>query len=261
MNYLPALPVALPLTVAAVLVAGASLLSRRARDTIAIATSATVAAICAVLCYRSLDGPIVYWFGGWTPRDGVALGISFVIDPLGAGLAVMSATLVTASLVFSWRYFDEIGALYLALMMIFLGAIAGFCLTGDLFNLFVFFELMSVSAYALTGYKIEEQQALMGAFNFAVTNSIGAFLVLTGLGMLYGRAGALNLAQLGEALVDKPPDALVIVALTLITSGFLVKAAAVPFHFWLADAHAVAPTPVCVLFSGVMVEAGVYAVA
>ena len=81
---------------------------------------------------------------------------------------------------------------------------AGFCLTGDLFNLFVFFELMSVAAYALTAYKIEEEQALMGAFNFAVTNSVGAFLVLTGIGLLYGRTGALNLAQLGRTPGGRP---------------------------------------------------------
>ncbi len=103
---------------------------------------------------------------------------------------MLAAVLTTASLVFSWRYFDDVGALYEALMLVFLGAMAGFCLTGDLFNLFVFFELMGVAAYALTGYKIEEEPALMGAFSFAVTNSIGAFLVLTGIGLLYGRTGA-----------------------------------------------------------------------
>ena len=126
---------------------------------------------------------------------------------------------MTAALVFSWRYFKEIGTLFTALMLVFLGAMAGFSLTGDLFNLFVFFELMSVAAYALTGYKIEEEQALEGALNFAITNSIGAFLVLIGIGLLYGRTGALNLAQIGQALASGPADGLVIVALALITGG------------------------------------------
>ena len=66
----------------------------------------------------------------------MALGISFAIDPIGAGLAVFVAVLVTTSLVFSWRYFDVIGALDPALMLVFLGAMSGFCLTGDVFNLF-----------------------------------------------------------------------------------------------------------------------------
>lgn len=262
MNYLPPLPVALPLAVAALFMATGSILRRRARDAIAIATAVAVAVVCGLLLDGSLGGgPIVYWFGGWRPREGVAVGIAFVIDPLGAGLALLVAVLTIASLVFSWRYFDEAGPLFPALMLVFLGAMAGFCLTGDLFNLFVFFELMSVSAYALTAHKIEEEQALMGAFNFAVTNSVGAFLVLTGIGLLYGRTGALNLAQIGRALASGPADGLVIVALMLVTCGFGVKAALAPFQFWLADAHAVAPTPVCVLFSGVMVELGLYAIA
>ena len=76
----------------------------------------------------------------------------------------------------------------------------GFCLTGDLFNLFVFLELVSVSAYALTAYDIEEEGPLTGTLNFAVTNSVGAVLVLIGIALLYARTGALNLAQIGEAL-------------------------------------------------------------
>src|ERR1051326_3614368 len=78
--------------------------------------------------------------------------------------------------------------------------------------------------------------------------------------MLYARTGALNMAQIGRALSNQS-DALVITAFVFILCGFYVKAAAFPFHFWLADAHAIAPTPVCLLFSGVMVELGVYAVA
>lgn len=260
MNFLVPLPVAVPLVVAAVMTALNTRMPRRLRDAVAIATAAAVAVVCGLLLNATLEQPIVYWFGGWVPRGNIALGICFAIDPLGAGLALLTAVLMTASLFFSWRYFDDAGALYEALMLAFLAAMTGFCLTGDLFNLFVFFELMSVAAYALTGYKIEEEPALMGAFNFAITNSIGAFLVLTGIGLLYGRTGALNLAQIGATLAGHPADGLVIAAMTLITAGFGVKAALVPFQFWLADAHAVAPSPVCVLFSGVMVELGLYAV-
>lgn len=261
---LPPLPVAVPLLVAAALAATSSLPGvgrRRVADTVAIATAAAVTVMCVLLLLQAAGAPIVYWFGGWRPRHGVALGISFAIDPFGAGMAALAALLVTASLVFSWRYFVEIGNLYHVLMLVFLAAMAGFCLTGDLFDMFVFFELMGVAAFALTGYKIEEGGPLQGALNFAVTNSIAALVILSGVGLLYGRTGALNLAQIGHTLAAQPAGGLVIVAFVLITAGFFVKAAVVPFHFWLADAHAVAPTPVCVLFSGVMVELGLYAVA
>lgn len=256
----PPLPFVVPLLVAAALAVTSSFIGRRVVDIVSTATAIFVAGVCLILLAQSTQAPIVYAFGGWQPRHGVVLGILFVIDPLGAGMAALVAALVTASFIFSWRYFHEVKSLYHILMLVFLAAMAGFCLTGDLFNLFVLFELMGVAAFALTGYKVEEKGPLAGALNFAITNSIGAFLILSGIGLLYGETGALNLAQIGHTLLGKQVSGLVITAFVFITCGFFIKAAVVPFHFWLADAHAVAPTPVCVLFSGVMVELGLYAV-
>ena len=260
MHYLPPLPVAIPLAVAAILAALNAHVPRRVGEWASILATAATGAISLELLAISSHAPIVYWFGGWFPRSGMALGISFVIDPIGAGLAGFVCLLMLAALVFSMKYFDAIGTMYPVLMLGFLAGMCGFCLTGDLFNMFVFFELMSASAFALCGYKNEEPSAQQGALNFAITNTVGAFLVLTGIALLYSRTGALNMAQIGRALSNQM-DGTIIVAFVLIMCGFYVKAAAVPFHFWLADAHAVAPTPVCILFSGVMVELGVYAVA
>ena len=259
MRVLPPLPVAIPLLVAAFMVGGGPFIRRRAADSIAIATAAAVTGISAALLLQAAGNPIVYWFGGWTPRNGVALGIAFAIDQVGATLATLGGLLMTAALVFSWRYFDAVGTFFHALMLVFLAAVVGFCLSGDLFNLFVFFELFSVAAYALAGYRTEDPGSLQGALNFAVTNSVGAFLVLSGIALLYGRTGALNLAQIGRTLDAGPADRLVIVAFVLLLAGFFVKAAVVPFHFWLADAYAVAPTPVCILLAGVVSELGLYA--
>jgi multicomponent Na+:H+ antiporter subunit D len=261
--YLAPLPVLIPLSVAAMLAAGNKVIPRAFADALSIAATVASGIVSALLLSSSSAQPIVYWFGGWTPRAGVALGISFAIGPLNAALATFVAVLVLAALVFSLRYFESVGPHYNVLMLVFLGAMCGFSLTGDLFNLFVFFELMSAAAFALCGYKVEAPESLQGALNFAVTNTIGAFLVLTGIALLYGKTGALNMAQIGRTLdrtLSAGPDGLVIAAFVLIMCGFFIKAALVPFHFWLADAHAVAPTPVCILFSGVMVELGLYAV-
>jgi multicomponent Na+:H+ antiporter subunit D len=259
-RHLAPLAVVIPM-LAATVTGGLSFLPRRVHEAIAVAAAVGSTTLCAILLVHAKDGPIVYWLGNWTPHHEVALGISLTVDQIGAGIATLTGVLVVASLVYSTRYYDTIGGPYFALVLAFMSGMVAFSLTGDLFDMFVFFELMSVAAFALTAVNIEERGPIQGAINFAVTNSIAGFGMLVGIALLYGRTGALNLAQVGQSLDHHPADALVAVALLLIIGAFLTKAAAVPFHFWLADAHAVAPAPVSILFSGVMVELGVFGVA
>jgi multicomponent Na+:H+ antiporter subunit D len=255
------LVVALPLLAAAALGALGHFAPSKVDNLVAIGVAIAVTVFSVLLVFRTRAETIHYWFGGWKPRSGIAIGISFGVDPLSAGVAALIGVLATAALVVSWDYFGEaVPQHFHVLMLIFLGSMAGFALSSDLFNMFVFFELMSIAAFALTGYRIEQPRALQGAINFAVVNSIGAFLLLTGIALLYGRTGALNLAQIGQVLSRGRPDGLVVVAFTLVVVGFLTKAGAVPFHFWLSDAYAVAPAPVCILFAGVMSDLGLHAV-
>ena len=255
------LPIAIPLMVAAFISLTGKWFGRRISDALAIAAAGANLAMTLVILRGVWFEPLVYWFGNWWPRAGnVVLGICFSVDAVGAAFAVLTSLLTTAGLIFSWKIFEDTENHFQPLMLIFMAAMCGFSYTGDLFNLFVFFELMSVSAFALCGLKTLEPAPLQGAFNFAIVNTVGAFMILIGIALLYGRTGALNFAQVGASLGNHA-DALVLLSLLLISVGYLAKAAIVPFHFWLADAHAVAPSPVCVLFSGVMVELGIYAVA
>ncbi|MEV4238405.1 MULTISPECIES: complex I subunit 5 family protein [unclassified Nocardia] len=258
---LPALVIALPVAGSCLLLALGRVLPRLLIDVIGTGTALAGTILAGLLLYETGTGTVSSWSGGWKPRPGLTVGIVLVADRLGAAMALLIALLTTTALLFGWRYFDNLHAHYPALVLLFATGMTGFALTGDLFDMFVFFELMGVAAYALTGLKIEEPESVQAGLNFGVVNSLGAYLCLFGIGLLYARTGQLGLAQLGIAVEARAGDALVLAAFVLIATGWLVKAAAVPFHFWLADAHAVAPSPVCVLFSGVMAPLGVYGLA
>jgi multicomponent Na+:H+ antiporter subunit D len=252
--------VVVPLGAAALMTGFSRFLPRQARDLIAIAVAVATTTLTLILMAASAGHPMIYWFSGWRPANGMVIGIDYAVGPLGAGMASLAGVLATAALVYCLRYFDSARGRHHALVLIFLAASVDFCLTGDLFNLFVAFELVAVTAFALTAYNAGHPAPLQGAINFAVTNSLGGMCVLMGVGFLYARTGSLNLAQIGQALAGHHADGLVVVAFALLTGGFLVKAAVVPFHFWLPDAYGSAPIPVCVLFAGVMSELGLFAV-
>ena len=260
------LPVAvlLPLGVATLLLALARWLPPRLPKLVAILVALAVCALCVLLARESLDGPVRHWFGGWTPdaahRPGVVLGIGFQADPASAALAAFCGLMFAAAFVFAWGYFDAEHAHFHVLMLLFLAAMTGFCLTRDLFNLFVWFELMSVAAFALTAYPLG-RNALEGAFSFTVTNALASFLLLAGTGLLYARTGTFDFATMGAAVARTGADPVLTAGFVLVAAALLTKAAILPFHLWLADAHAVAPSPVSVIFSGAMVSLALFGLA
>ena len=252
-------PVVLPLVAAALLLALGHLVPPRLPQALAILVSVAVAVMSGLLARGALvDGPVPpYWFGGWTPRPDVTLGIAFAADPASAALASFIASLFAATLVFAGGFFDSARATFHTVMLLFLAAMQGFCLTRDLFNLFVWFEVMSVAAFALTGFS-QRRSSLVGALNFTVSNSLAATLMLAGIGLLYARTGVLDFAAMATRVAAAGPDPVILGGFCLVGCALLVKAAVVPFQFWLADAHAVAPSPVSVVFSGAMVPLGLF---
>jgi multicomponent Na+:H+ antiporter subunit D len=259
---MPVLLLAVPLLTAAVLAAVGPWLSRVLADCLSLLASMACLAGAVWLASSVGGGRVVQWLGGWDPQSGPPVGIVLVADGIGSGLVVVAAGLTVAALVYSWRFLEDVAASYHVLLLVFLAAMTGFAMAGDVFDAFVWLELMGIAAYALTGLRVEEPRSVQGALVFGILNTLGASFTLLGIAFLYARTGELNLAAMGERLrTGDHPDALVLVSCALLLSGVLVKSAAAPFHFWTADAEAVAPTPVCVLLSGVMVVTGVYGVA
>jgi len=260
MSLLVPLPVAGPLAIAGLLLAGSHIWPRRLPDVVALITALAAFAVCAAMCVQASKCPLIYWFGGWAPRHGFPIGIGFVVDQPGAAFAAFIALLFASTLIFAWGYFEDTHAHFHVLMLLFMAGMIGFCLTHDLFNMFVWFEVLSVAGFALTGYQLRTS-ALEGALNFTVVNTIGAYVILTGIGLIYARIGALDFSALEEGVAAHPSDIVIKAAFALLMMGLLIKAAQVPFQFWLADAHAVAPSPVSVIFSSVMVTIGLFGVA
>lgn len=255
------LAVAIPLLAACLLLVVGGRLPRLVADLASTGAAAGCLANAVVLVATTTERREVYWLGGWSPRGGHGVGVAFVVDQASAALTALIALLTVCALLFGWRYFDTVEPHYPVLVLLFLTGMTGFALAGDLFTMFVFFELMGAVAYALAGYEIEEPDTVQGAFAFGVTNSLGAYFTLTGIALLYAETGQLGLAQIGAELAGHDANVVVRLGFALVCVGWLVKAAVAPFHFWLADAHAVAPAPVCVLFSGVMAPLGIYGVA
>ena len=143
-------------------------------------------------------------------------------------------------------------------MLVFLGAMCGVCETGNLLNLFLFFEILSIAAFLLCRYKSDPGPSRAAWTSSSPTTS-PSILVLAGIALLYFRAHTMNLALLGRML-NGPADMLVAAAFAFLVCGFFVKSAIVPFHFWLPGAVSIAPLPVCVLFGGAMVQLGLYCI-
>jgi multicomponent Na+:H+ antiporter subunit D len=252
METMAALVVAVPLLFAALLAAVSHWLPRSVPDIVAIVGAAAVTAMGVMLMLGTRGEPRVVWFAGWHPQHGLPIGIAFVVDPLAAAMVALAGLIALASLIFSWRYFEEVGHLYHSLMLVFVAGMSGFVLSADLFNIFVWLELMSIAAYALCGYQVHQASVIQGAVNFAIINSLGSFAMLLGVAMVYGSTGQLNLSGISHHLTTHGASPPVVVGFALITTGLLVKAGAVPFHFWLSDAYAVASAPVGALLAGVM---------
>jgi multicomponent Na+:H+ antiporter subunit D len=250
-----ALPLILPL-----FATGLLLLLRRAHENVRHAINITTCAAMLVSSFVlfakvSGHGVLVLRAGNWP----APFGISLVADLFSAAMVLVTAVIGFTVAVYAAgsgtaKFRGYFTPLYLALLM----GVNGSFLTGDLFNLYVWFEVMLMSSFVLVALPGGRPQ-LEAAVKYLTLNFIASAFFLVGLGVLYGLAGTLNMADLAVKLAE-PDDANVITSsAVLFLIAFGVKAGIFPFYFWLPSSYHVTPTPVAAVFAGLLTKVGVYA--
>lgn len=244
-----ALAVAVPLAgAAASLLAGGHRAVQRPVSIVAVVTQLALGLWMVISTARGEI--LVAQVGGW-PR-GVA--IPLVADPFAALMLTVGALMVLVCLVFSILAREDVRPSFHPLVLVMSAGLAGAFLTADLFNLFVFIEVILIASYVLLVAGAREQ--VRAGVVYVLTNLLGSTLLLIGVALVYGIAGTVNLASLASAA---PETAGLRVAGGLIVLALAVKASLVPFHGWLPTAYPQASPAVAALFSGLLTKVGVYA--
>ena len=232
--------------------------SHRAAAALPIAIACASLAIAVALLGRP-DETIVYWLGGWS----FPVGISMVIDGLSRLILIIIAAVSLLALVFSMDYMKHYTSpgLYYGLFLLMLTGMNGVVVSGDLFNMFVFLEIAGIASYALVAFGTEADE-LEASLKYMVLGVIASTFILVGIALMYNVTGHLNWAKVAEVLGTASGAGLSLpmyVVAALFFMGFGLKAAMVPFHAWLPDAHPSAPAPISAMLSGVLIKAsGVY---
>lgn len=207
------------------------------------------------------DGIITYQLGEWP----APFGITIVADSLSAFMLALTASLAVPSLIFSLRYVDEFGqqVSYHALFHFMLVGVTGSFLTGDIFNMFVWFEVMLMASYVLVVFYSGPDQT-RAALQYVVLNLVGSAVMLLSIGGIYATVGTLNMADLARRLSDPAAygfDPAPVLGLSaLLFAVFALKAGLVPFQFWVPAAYRAAPAPVTAMLAGAVKKVGVYAI-
>ena len=256
MNVIPALPILVPLLGALV-----ALVGRRSlvwQKIVGIVTSLLMVAVSALLVVKVADGtaPLVLHTGGWT----APYGITLVVDMLAALLLFLSAVLAATVAVYACGDLDDdrfrFGFVPLTLIMMM--GVNGAFVAGDVFNLYVWFEVLLSASFVLLALGGERKQ-MEGSVKYVALNLISSALFLAGIGILYGMAGTLNMAQLAQVVSEGGSGGSATLSAALFLAGFGIKAGIFPLYFWLPASYPAPPASVSAIFSGLLTKVGVYA--
>jgi multicomponent Na+:H+ antiporter subunit D len=221
-------------------------------------TGAVVLLLLAIwqLLRVSADGALLVQPGGWE----APFGITLVADNLAAMLVLATAAIAVAITAFSLHDIDEprAAAGFDGFLHIVLTGVVGAFLTGDVFNLYVWFEVMLIGSFALMTLGAGKRQ-LDGAVKYIALNLVSTVLMLTAIGLLHGMAGTLNIADLHQVMAARESDGLGLVVGALFLVAFGIKAAVFPVFSWLPASYHTVPITVSALFAALMTKVGIYA--
>jgi multicomponent K+:H+ antiporter subunit D len=254
--HLAVLPVLVPLFTAVLLLALGDGDVVRAR-TLSFVSAALGLALAVLLALDAADGSLrVLRLGDWPAPYGIVL----VVDRLSALMLVLTQLIALAVIAYAAGGWDTHGRHFHALMQFQLMGLAGAFVTGDLFNLFVFFEVLLIASYVLMAHGGGRERLRFGV-PYVVLNLVASALFLFGVALVYALTGTLNLADLAQRvpLVPMPEAALLQAGAMLLLVVFGFKAALVPLHLWLPGTYAASSAPVAALFA-IMTKVGVYAI-
>jgi len=229
---------------------------KRAREYFVIALMLAELALVLSMFKQVWGGQVLtYKLGGWQPPWGIALAV----DGLNMFVAMVVAGMGLLVAVYSYVYMERDTGLdqFYTLFFLTMGGMMGVTLTGDIFNLYVFFEIMCISSYALVAFR-RKWDSIEAGLKYMIVSSFGTSFILLGIAFLYGQAGSLNIADLIQKLEGISSSNL-IVPLSLFVAGFGIKIAMVPLHMWMPDAYQAAPSAMAALFSGATATVGIYA--
>lgn len=206
--------------------------------------------------------PVAYEIGGWKPVGGIPIAIYLVLDGLSVFLLLIINLIGFLSAFYAISYLKKYTGHnnFYALLSLMIAGMNGVVLTGDIFNLYVFLEIAVIASYALVAFGTEKEE-LEASFKYQVLGGIASLLILLSIGLLYWRTHTLNIADISGLLANEQQGPFLIFTQVLLIGGFGLKAAMIPFHAWLPDAHSSAPSPISAMLSGVLIKAvGIYAI-
>ncbi len=218
--------------------------------------------IISIIAVGESQDTMTYMAGGWEPVNGVPVAIYLVLDGLSRFLLIIINLLGFLSAFYAISYIKRYTGenFFYTLMCLMVAGMNGVVLSGDLFNLYVFLEISVISSYALVAFGVEKTE-LEASYKYQVLGGLASLLILFGIAMIYWRTGTLNIADIAIILTGEERNAFLVFVQLIMVTGFGIKAALIPFHAWLPDAHSSAPSPISAMLSGVLIKAvGVYVI-